>query len=190
MQIRVGGDFVYRSPADRVLFIAGGVGINPIYAMLKQLDAEHTGVGCGGIAERAGSTAATRAALLYSARQRREFVFRSKLTEMEASRPQFLKTFYATTAPELRDGTEHDEEAGEAGGARGSHCDGIDLDFCGGDEQSGRIDAAMISNAIQWLGATPTTVYICGPPGMAEALASICNRQGVPVSQIYYESWW
>jgi ferredoxin-NADP reductase len=58
--VRVGGSFVLR-PAPSNLFVAGGVGINPLFGMLRQLFELPEGT--------------SKAVLLYTARTRDELVF-------------------------------------------------------------------------------------------------------------------
>jgi ferredoxin-NADP reductase len=85
VQVRVGGEFCYAEPEStsstrRLLFIAGGVGINPLYGMLRQLHHD----------QKQG----TKAVLMYSASTADELVFRE---ELDAMASESLRVIYTTT---------------------------------------------------------------------------------------------
>jgi ferredoxin-NADP reductase len=157
----------------RLLFIAGGVGINPLYGMIRQL---HRG---------AEQHAAVRAVLLYSACAIEELVFRAELDEMAVPEDiesgtigdgmtetglMFRPIYTATRGDQRR-------AAGEV------------------TVRSGRISGDTIGEAIAWLttGSHSTAVdgvYVCGPPGMAEEMVELCDQHNVPPEKVQFESWW
>lgn len=74
VQLRVGGELA-DGMAKRSLFIAGGIGITPLYALAQQ----------------ASNQQGRRAALLYSSRSLEELCFASELREMERRSDFFLE---------------------------------------------------------------------------------------------------
>ncbi|XP_064394503.1 oxidoreductase NAD-binding domain-containing protein 1-like isoform X2 [Halichondria panicea] len=94
--IRVGGDFTYdppsNSPAD-ILLIGGGVGINPLFAMLQH----HTYLqqAMARTLEQRG-----RAHLLYSARSREELLFKDHIDGLVVHSSGLIKANYFVTREE------------------------------------------------------------------------------------------
>ena len=108
-----------------------------------------------------------RAVLLYSAAVRDELLFAPELDAMAAAAPHGFRTIYTTT-----------QEADAAGeGAEGS-------------VRSGRVSAEMLGEAVSWLGEAPHAVYVCGPPGMSEAMCDAAAEHGVPREAVHFEQWW
>ncbi len=164
VHMRVGGEFVYAAPAavpdgrvQQLLFIAGGVGINPLYGMIRQL---HRGT---------KPITATRVVLLYSAGVVDELVFRAELDDL--------------ATPVDADSTSDSNEDGEftlrviytatQSGQRQS-------DEMQPGVRTGRINSDTISEAIAWLTTDSRStdvdgVYVCGPPGMAEQM--VCHQR-------------
>ena len=83
--LRVGGKFLLRE-ADAALFVAGGVGVNPLYSMLRAL-CERSDTG--------------RAALLFCARDRDELLFAAELRALAARHPESLRVCLHTTRGEM-----------------------------------------------------------------------------------------
>lgn len=204
VKVRVGGDFVYdhthreklaeggdsgRNASlvhpQKLLFIAGGVGINPLFGMLRQLREDVASVGDGG-GNKGGcdepGAALVRAALLYSVSTRDELLFGPELTEMMVEFNQEFRFFYTVT-----------KEEGDEGVAAG---DDSNFPAIG----HGRITSELIGEAMVWLrgeedGGNETwraadAVYICGPPGMAETMSEACLDHGILRSSIHFEQWW
>lgn len=184
VQVRVGGDFVYGGPTGahddevhRLLFIAGGVGINPLYAMIRQL---HRGI---------DPSTPTKIVLLYSAGAVEELVFRSELDMMALP---------AREEGSCANGISKSENEGRLA-MRVVYTTTQDCQQQHSDAKSGlrtgRIDCDMIGEAIAWLGTgsrsvCPTSVYVCGPPGMAEEMVDLCAQHAVPRESVRFESWW
>mmetsp|Transcript_33971 Transcript_33971/g.100112 ORF Transcript_33971/g.100112 Transcript_33971/m.100112 type:complete len:335 (-) Transcript_33971:1046-2050(-) len=203
VKVRVGGEFVYSTPSGSeeeqivdggdckvpapdskgLLFIAGGVGINPLYGMLRQLhsDALATKV------ESATCTQGPKATLLYSASKADELLFEPELTDMAREFPNNFQMAYHVTKDEVK-GSGEDSSS---------------------NHRRGRITSGEISEALQWAtGATTdesaasssgdgkamlvhvSSVYICGPTGFAEEMSEACQEHGVPRSAIHFEQWW
>jgi ferredoxin-NADP reductase len=183
VQMRVGGEFVAKTveprngSGPRLLFIAGGVGINPLYSILRDTlaaaeDADSTGEGL---------QKAPRVALIFSAISAEELVFLPELSALAASQPQRLRLFLTCTGQSAESTATQVE----------THA-----------VSSGRVDSSMIGEAVEWLGgAEPAhdandncggvdAVYVCGPPGMAQGMVEECGVKGIPPSQVHFESWW
>lgn len=167
LQVRVGGD-VYL-PEDRlagkaVLLIGGGIGITPLYSMLQDIC---DGIGCG-------EPAADHVGLLYASKAPSDVLYTETLAGLSAA-----------------------------------HGDRVDIDVLasavGGEPlgpgmRHGRIDEEVLVQALQKLqskmGSQPTAgevypdvvSYLCGPPGMADDVASILHRVGC--NDVRYEKWW
>ena len=193
VKVRVGGEFVYSTTPDEgrivdggdckvpakdskgLLFIAGGVGINPLYGMLRQL---HDDI--GKVEQAAG---APKAILLYSASKADEFLFERELNHMAKAFPSNFRMVYHVTKdvekvpkedsrPTLSYGRITSSEIGEA------------LRWATGEDDN---EAGAHSNGE---GKGISSVYICGPTGFAEDYSAACQEHGVPRSAIHFEQWW
>ena len=84
--IKVGGDFVYELPGEhasaKLLLIAGGIGINPLYSILQHLLLIST---------------TSKIALLYSAKSADELAFRPEIQRLDLSHPDSLRVLFAVT---------------------------------------------------------------------------------------------
>jgi ferredoxin-NADP reductase len=179
VHMRVGGEFVYAAPApvptdrvQRLLFIAGGVGINPLYGMIRQLHRDVQPVTPASVV------------LLYSAGMVEELVFRPELDDIALpAKPEStsdsiedngltFRVIYTVTQSGQR-------QSGDVEPA----------------VRTGRINSDTVGEAIGWLAAgSPSTeldgVYVCGPPGMAEQMVDLCAQHAVPPEKVQFESWW
>ena len=171
VKVRVGGEFVYDTSAfdsnsGGLLFVAGGLGINPLYGMLRQLHSD--------IKEKEASPSdkRQRAVLLYSASTANELLFEPELSSMAAEYPSNFRMIYHVTKEssigEYRMGRISSKEIGDA------------LQWAAGSTCSESLSE----------GEHVSSVYICGPTKMAEDITDICCEQGVPNSNIHFEKWW
>jgi len=194
VKVRVGGDFIYEihnketdlenNPQQQlVLFIGGGMGINPLYGMLRQI-LENLQQSREINNKEGKKLSNAKAALLYSVSNEEERLFREELMAMEHDFPDHFKMYFSNT------------DRKSASTTIGNHTYGY----------NGRITPKRIESAIQWLQKegprdnhneiSPSSsllsgVYICGPPGMAEAMSEICiNHFHVAQNKIHYEKWW
>ena len=191
VKVRVGGEFVYSPDREEgivdggdctsLLFIAGGVGINPLYGMLRQL---HSDIAKLERANTCRSTEGPKAILLYSASKVDELLFEAELTDMEHEFPtNFRMIYHVTKEKEL----------------------GPEIDSCP-LHRRGRITSDEIDEALKWATCTNTaessdapssergegisSVYICGPTGFTEEMSRVCQDHGVLRSGIHFEQWW
>ena len=203
VQLRVGGEFVYQPPVahatvnaspSSVLLIAGGVGINPVYSILRDiLAAAADGDSCAASSHGAATTT-VRTALLYSASHERELLFHSELTELARQFPGRFQLFLTSTAnASTSEGDMSSDGTTAVEAAEASATPNIQV-------RSGRVTREMIGEALTWLGAETDSslvgvggvddVYVCGPPGMAEEMVVECGSLGVPSERVHFESWW
>lgn len=186
--VRVGGSFVLR-PAPSNLFVAGGVGINPLFGMLRQLLELPEGT--------------SKAALLYTARTRDELVFAEELQALAQRQPERTRFWLRATR----------EPAGALDGGA-TAAPGVAALGAGG-----RICEPDLEEALRWLGCEPSAVregrgvpwraesrarepgtagagcatgrlgaYVCGPPRMTDETIAALRRMGV--AEVYMEKWW
>lgn len=222
VDVRVGGSFTYKSGADsvaestgenehqrvalptttdRLLFVAGGVGINPLFSMIQQwhyLDQPKK------------NKKNSRAILLYSGRAREEFLFVNQIDKLMKEKPDQLRVICTTTQgqqilDEVRDSSR--ENTGEGSGGSG-------IEF-----REGRINLEMIWDAVGWLNQSDNSavtdeiempshggniqdqeknntiadaVFVCGPPGMPESMMTILSEEKLVQStnNVHFEKWW
>jgi ferredoxin-NADP reductase len=186
--VRVGGSFVLR-PAPSNLFVAGGVGINPLFGMLRQLFELPEGT--------------SKAVLLYTARTRDELVFAEELQALAQRQPERTRFWLRATR----------EPAGALDGGA-TAAPGV-----AGLGAGGRLCELDLEEALRWLGCEPSAVregrgvpwraesrarepgpggagcatgrlgaYVCGPPRMTDETVAALRRMGV--AEVYLEKWW
>ncbi|XP_065917458.1 oxidoreductase NAD-binding domain-containing protein 1-like [Dysidea avara] len=93
LSIRVGGDYYYDPPGGvehgrHLLFIAGGIGINPILSMVQHHVHLQT--------QQHDQTDTGRVQVLYSTKSRDELVFCDQLAELARSSASLMMSFYIT----------------------------------------------------------------------------------------------
>ncbi|KAL9180617.1 hypothetical protein ACHAXT_011070 [Thalassiosira profunda] len=174
VDVRVGGSFAYRrgdcnaagaAANSNILFIAGGVGINPLFSMIQQWHLEKN--------ER------SRAILLYSARERTDLLFLEE-----------LRTLVGRDAKDARDtGRESNISFREGRLELDVIRDAVwwlNNNAGGGAMQSQtkifRGDDSMVAD----------DVFVCGPPGMPESMIEILSKEKLVRSadDINFEKWW
>lgn len=189
VDVRVGGTFCYKNESNnqqnRRLFIAGGVGINPLFSMIQQWH----------IDGRENNN--SRAMLLYSGSDTEELLFLNELNKLIECAPDLFHVICTVTKQQCMNN-----------GSRENTTDGTGLNRV--VFQEGRIDQPLIRDAISWLNvqhnadnamAIPgvntenmiaDAVYVCGPPGMPESMIKILSEDKLVKStdSIHFEKWW
>eukprot|EP00986_Skeletonema_menzelii_P000489 scaffold144_cov159-Skeletonema_menzelii.AAC.3 len=220
VNLRVGGSFTYATSVgstdntvettdddgssnekpkkQRLLFVAGGVGINPLFSMIKQWYVEQT---------ENGRNTQSKAVLLYSGRKEESLLFVNELNEMVGELSDHFRVVLTTTAP-----------AADVGVAASSLRN--DTVYNQNDNiivKKGRFDRDMIKDAVCWINAVDNVdihdderkledkdddmmvdlVYVCGPPGMPEdiqrlLIPSESNQMRFMRSSddVHFEKWW
>ena len=180
--IQVGGKLVLRE-AEAALFVAGGVGISPLYSMLRAW------------CLRTGTH--SRAALLFAARSRAERLFATQLEELARQHPERLRvSIYTTREPPQPAAVA--AGPGIVGGAQGRIGE-TDLEtalrWLGCEANS-----VLERRAVPWqdtkarqpgtaaLATAATAAYVCGPASMTDDTIGTLKRMGVP--HVYTEQWW
>jgi len=206
--VRVGGSF-HLQPASLAgapsLFIAGGIGITALAAMvghLVQASAATPG-GAGG-----------RAQLIYSARAPHEFALLPRLlawqqqsagrltlqlhTTQAHGMPPALQQHQAAALPPgvsllqrrlLRADVEQALQelaggSGRPGGGAGAQQPAGGASNASG---SGRPDGEAGAGATQGQGVQ---AYVCGPPGMTDAMVEQLHALGLEEGRVHSEKWW
>jgi ferredoxin-NADP reductase len=223
VQLRVGGSFTYTDATAtsndkqrRLLFIAGGVGINPLFSMIQQWHVNQT-------AEKNDNTvvdsSSSRAVLLYSGRSHESLLFVDELNTMVGKLSDQFRVVLTTTT------TTSSSSSGVEGATVAASPEHGDKNMEHITFKSGRIDHDMIDDAIVWLNKGKNRaeenhqqqlegedgddennmmadlVYVCGPPGMPEdiqgMLLSNKNNEGNGVKKfvrsaedVHFEKWW
>jgi len=194
---------------NRMLFIAGGVGINPLYSMIRQwsLDQTHAKT------KETNTNNTPRAVLLYSGGSRESLLFVKELEQLMNGKPDQFRVVFTTTT----------KGQNGNGAANNASINGENRGNLSGGESSGgtiftegRIDSVMIGDAVNWLNHSknmaekskqqqqrelpqkqPSTkiadaVFVCGPPGMPESMMDILSEEKLVQStdNVHFEKWW
>jgi ferredoxin-NADP reductase len=140
----LGGHFVWTTnDPGPVLLIGGGSGVVPLMAMARH---------------RAASGSRIPMAMLYSARDWDEVIFRDELLALHGKRDGFDCVFTLTRDVERRDGV-----------------------------HARRIDSAMVMETIMRLPSSPALVYVCGSNAFVETASAAVIAAGVSASAIRTE---
>ncbi|QDS71967.1 hypothetical protein FKW77_001211 [Venturia effusa] len=180
--VRVGGSFVW-PPVDidereieKIVFVAGGVGINPLISMLSHISAT--------------STTPPPIQFLYSVRQSppttngpSKILFYDRLQKIVSKHPDRVNLELFITGRQ-------DEEGGEAegNGEIGGAAPGVDQAV--EKFHRGRITRQDLFLA---LGTKDTSIlkktacFVCGPPKMTDEIVAFLGGQG---ARVYCEKWW
>ena len=215
VDVRVGGTFTYEGnvgstnttnddngDGQRLLFIVGGVGINPLLSMIRQWNADWTTE-----ERRRNGEKTSRAMLLYSCGTMEDLLFVPQLDELVGERPDRFRVVCTTTHRWRQQRMSEDQHDGGKVIASGNTC----IDF-----REGRIDETMVNTAVGWLndesengimasGEAPSwidnknenaivadAIYVCGPPGMPESMMKILLDGSLVQSEedVHFEKWW
>lgn len=186
VSVRVGGDFtldrVLAKPDTRhVLFIAGGVGINPLYSMLLDLAGQVSHGWRQTAFAQAGMHEPPSVTFLYSCRTPADFLF-SKQLGLLASAPSNLglplsvrvhRTATRATDAGLRTINGATEQTWDANVVH-----------------RGRITPELLAEALGGHALQHTAAALCGPPAMTDSLAVTLQSLGLHAQDIHYEKWW
>jgi NAD(P)H-flavin reductase len=185
LSFRVGGNFVYPPPSlnkqecegiDRAVFIAGGVGINPVMSMISAMD----GVGAGRLGGMARNVH-----VLYSSRRswdegtgkEGQILFEERLKKVakrwEGHRDvDYRYTLFDTSESK---GRREDEEDGNCRFRYGKRISQEDLFAALGPED----------------GRRNTVVYVCGLPTMTDEFVALLQKApGMQERRVLCEKWW
>ncbi|KAF7558952.1 hypothetical protein G7046_g5204 [Stylonectria norvegica] len=172
LQVRVGGSFVFPpvtmplESIDKVVFVAGGVGINPLMSMLEFL-AERMEV--------------VDVRVLYA----------SKVLGERLSEVLFLERIAGLFAEGRLKGGLQFFATGSASSLK--NCPVELKDKAEMSLHHGRLSASHLSAAVGTQHRNSTLVYVCGPPIMTDEIFEILTSPshiGLDTSQVKTEKWW
>ncbi|KUI56782.1 Oxidoreductase NAD-binding domain-containing protein 1 [Cytospora mali] len=183
LRVRVGGSFVWPPPGDlsvtlrRLVFVAGGVGINPLMSMVSHL------------AERADPRYTID--FLYSVRDpgdgnrnASDVLFLQRLANIfnGGNIKGKLRLFLTPSG-----GSGHGDGSGDAEGSDDEKVMGLDLTY-----KRRRITTDDIASVIG-KDKNLAVVYICGPPTMTDGFVErLTSTKGLGMEnhRVLYEKWW
>ncbi|KAL2444313.1 hypothetical protein ABEF95_016593 [Exophiala dermatitidis] len=188
VSFKVGGNFIYPPPTtttqnsnlDRVVFVAGGVGINPIMSMVSAIHE-------AGITDTSSGLLPKTVRLLYTSRreknpqgQQEPVLFEERLRNIAghwSSRKDVMDytyTFFETSASGEAEAKEDEDQT-------------RNITTC-----YRRINHNDLLEAIGPQETRPNTfVYVCGLPTMTdEFVAFLKNTPGVDARKVLCEKWW
>lgn len=183
--VRVGGTFVLRE-AQSQLFVAGGVGINPLYSMLQALCMEPIG------------RSAPKAALLYTAQTSEELLFASELEDLARRMPERTRFWLRATREPLAAVTAAPGVCGFGSGRVGEAeleealrwlgCEPSVVREGRGVPWRAESRAREPGTAGSGCAAGLMRAYVCGPPRMTDEMVAALRRMGV--ADVHHEKWW
>ncbi len=198
---------------QRLLFVAGGVGINPLFSMIQQWHFDQQRE----TNDDHNTTQLSRAVLLYSAKRKQDLLFVTELNKMVDELSDCFRVVLTSTAATKGNPAVGSEATSSKNDCVGSLKDGSRSNII---FRNGRVDHDMIQDAVHWLnkmdnatlrvdeeqkkvdedGMIVDQVYVCGPPGMPEDI----QRLLIPSSpsqkddirfvrsedDVNFEKWW
>ncbi|KAJ7386687.1 Oxidoreductase NAD-binding domain-containing protein 1 [Desmophyllum pertusum] len=165
VHLRVGGDFYFDpSPGDcspDLLLVAGGVGINPLYSIVRHVadistDSQHQYTG--------------KTMLLFSAKNQDELLYKDSLMEISKTCPSIRCKFFVTKP--------------ENGNCK-TGADEIQNTY-----EHGRISESRLQEVVSSLDRSQLICYICGPPPMIQRMSDILYKLNIAKDRIHFERWW
>jgi NAD(P)H-flavin reductase len=175
LHIRVGGSFVWPPPyvnlnvVKRVVFVAGGVGINPLWSMISHLAQQHK--------------LPYTISVLYSVRDPGDQGLASIL---------FLESLAGTFASgAVKGGLVLHLTSGEKGSQSAEHST-VEL---AGWKMKCRRRRITMDDVLEALGGVDeresTVVYVCGVPTMTDELVDVAQKApGMVPKKVLFERWW
>eukprot|EP00005_Dracoamoeba_jomungandri_P004982 CAMPEP_0174257156 /NCGR_PEP_ID=MMETSP0439-20130205/6315_1 /TAXON_ID=0 /ORGANISM="Stereomyxa ramosa, Strain Chinc5" /LENGTH=222 /DNA_ID=CAMNT_0015340101 /DNA_START=265 /DNA_END=930 /DNA_ORIENTATION=+ len=209
---RIGGDF-WLSEKERqkkILFIAGGIGINPLLSMLLFLlnydDYSPTNTlfmpspSCPSpllqppsqpqpsLQKQPGSS--PKYVLLYSSKTKEELVFYDQLVSAQKNCPQFDCKFFvtgdATTKRKNNNNRNNDNIDGNSSGVEKDEDNNVDK------FETRRIneeDVKVVLDELMAEGGGRPEVYVCGPPLMTDFFVQFLSDSKFPDENVKFEKW-
>ncbi|KAH7360267.1 hypothetical protein BKA65DRAFT_492727 [Rhexocercosporidium sp. MPI-PUGE-AT-0058] len=173
--IRVGGSFTWPPPLQsikRVVFIAGGVGINPLMSMLSDIAEDREKAPNGKLGFKIVFLYSVRNSIDENGRSE-EILFLSRLREIFGSLGEegMFRLFLTG---------QKGEEAGLGEGAEGLQV------------RKRRIGESDVEDALGEVAERDgTVVYVCGVPGMTDRFVELVGKaEGMDEKRVLSEKWW
>ncbi|KAF1815426.1 ferredoxin reductase-like protein [Eremomyces bilateralis CBS 781.70] len=175
LNVRVGGSFVWppaEIPPETIegaIFVAGGVGINPLISMLTHLSIS------GPFPRKVHIIYSTKCEPLISPP---EILFLPRLIALADRHPSDLYLQLHVTSIERAKSSVEKLWA----------CDHLRLQF-------GRVKRVAIANVVEgWrreeVSPKRSVGYVCGPPAMTDKMVKCLKDMGLPKERVFCEKWW
>ncbi|RIA84238.1 hypothetical protein C1645_423362 [Glomus cerebriforme] len=169
VNVRVGGEFVWDSLKEKqdrtehVMFIAGGVGINPLISMLESICQDKLSD------KNEEKSFIKKVVLFYSARNFNELLFYERIEGLNKQFPKMLECKYFLT----RDDPPHGNE---------------DSEFY----YRQRINKKFLANVIkkEKIYLERLKCFLCGPSAMEDDVIKWLKESDVDEKRILFEKWW
>ncbi|XP_037046164.1 oxidoreductase NAD-binding domain-containing protein 1-like isoform X2 [Bradysia coprophila] len=143
--------------------IGGGVGINPLFSIITQLNEHQKSVG----------NHIAKYCLMYSAKTEDELLFKDSLDQIASQDQTFSVQYFLTdNEVEVKKCHQEDVKLGRITKADIESCLTNNLNVNVGSEEANK----------------QTIVYLCGPPPMIEQVREIFSALGI--EKVFYEKWW
>ncbi|RHZ69747.1 hypothetical protein Glove_279g13 [Diversispora epigaea] len=192
VQVRVGGNFVwneeieYQQGIERIIFIAGGVGINPLMSMLesilkkneKEYDIDEIKNYVDDNNNHHEMTI-RKIRLLYSAKSFDELLFYDRIENLRKKSSNILECKYFLT---------RDYRSPSSSSSPPSDIISAGKKFY----YQKRIDQEILNKIIEieQNNLTKLKCFVCGPPEMEDDIIKWWKEVGVDEKRISYEKWW
>ncbi|EKG18272.1 Oxidoreductase FAD/NAD(P)-binding protein [Macrophomina phaseolina MS6] len=171
VDVRVGGSFVWPPPASAIptqqiqkaVFIAGGVGINPLISIVAHLHQT--------------DTLPPQVEFIYATKSiDGEILFADRLLHIASSRPQQVKLHFFLTG----------SQSGGAAALQDSRLAELAI-----SPSYRRLNTKDVLEALSSSGREQTVCYVCGPPQMTDELVDLLRGQeGMSADRVLCEKWW
>ena len=174
--------FELEDGTNRVMLIAGGIGINPLFSILqhfaKSLEIASIYDGIDSQQTFDSKKMPKEMVLLYGARSLEEIAFKEEICSVARKHPSRITVHFVVP--------ENNKESpikSENSSIIFSYGDLLTKDYVARTLCGSYSPSPMTS-------ADSTTCLLCGPPQMIEAVEGHCLASGVPQINIRYERWW
>ncbi|ORY53549.1 ferredoxin reductase-like protein [Rhizoclosmatium globosum] len=184
MYAQVGGSFYYKAPSpppavEKILMVAGGVGVAPLIAMLEHLVNEST----------SSETRRRRnVTLIYSVRDEKELLFSERLEELCQTYVNGKDGLNVDVQCYVTRYALKEEEGKEVEVAKKSDLNRAGIKFYYGTYISSRLLSDYLSQSDANM--DDTVVYMCGPESLERAVHGYLKQLEFPLQQLHFEKWW
>ncbi|KAJ3063426.1 Oxidoreductase NAD-binding domain-containing protein 1, partial [Rhizoclosmatium hyalinum] len=184
MYAQVGGSFYYKAPSpppavEKILMVAGGVGVAPLIAMMEHLVNEST----------SSETRRRRnVTLIYSVRDEKELLFSERLEELCQTYVNGKDGLKVDVQCYVTRYALKEEEGKEVEAAKKSDLNRAGIKFYYGTYISSRLLSDYLSQSDANM--DDTVVYMCGPESLERAVHGYLKQLEFPLQQLHFEKWW
>jgi ferredoxin-NADP reductase len=183
LHVRVGGTFVFPPPGvllddvSRVIFVAGGVGVNPLVSMLTCLVEE--------LEHRSGQRRQMEVIFSYASKMPGSGTLSDVLFLDRVARLVERANALRNQGVQARMSLRLTNSAFDKGVALPPSCDERYVNL-----QQGRLMSQELVNLVQKGDSVGSFVYICGPPEMTDDFTDSLHAAGIDRQRVLTEKWW